>query len=69
MIKTVRWETNYNDCKNALSNYTPIGDIADFSDVANAVWYFGSDESKNVTGAELTVDGGNMVQLTPDIKR
>ena len=69
MIKTVRWETNYNDCKNALSNYTPIGDISDFSDIANAVWYFGSDESKNATGAELTVDGGNMVQLTPDIKR
>ena len=69
MIKTVRWETNYNDCKNALSNYTPIGDIADFSDIANAVWYFGSEESKNATGAELTIDGGNMVQLTPDIKR
>ena len=69
MIKTVRWETNYNDCRNALSNYTPIGDIADFSDIANAVWYFGSNESKNATGAELTIDGGNMVQLTPDIKR
>ncbi len=65
MIKTDRWENNYNDCKNALSNYTPIGDIADFEDIANAVWYFGSDNSKNATGAELTVDGGNMIQLYP----
>ncbi len=65
MIKTDRWETNYNDCRNALSNYTPIGDIADFEDIANAVWYFGSDNSKNTTGAELTVDGGNMIQLYP----
>lgn len=67
MIKTDRWENNYNDCKNALSNYTPLGDIADFEDIANAVWYFGSDVSKNTTGAELTVDGGNMIQLYPII--
>ena len=44
---------------------TPIGDISDFEDIANAAWYFGSDESKNVTGAELTVDGGMSVQLYP----
>ena len=67
MIKTDRWENNYNDCKNALSNYTPLGDIADFEDIANAVYYFGSDASKNTTGAELTVDGGNMIQLYPII--
>lgn len=67
MIKTDRWENNYNGCKNVLSNYTPIGDIADFEDIANAVWYFGSDNSKNTTGAELVVDGGNMVQLYPQI--
>ena len=46
MIKTDRWESNYNDCRSALSNYTPLGDIADFEDIANAVWYFGSDNSK-----------------------
>lgn len=65
MIKTDRWKNNYNDCQSALSNYTPLGDIADFEDIANAVWYFGSDSSKNTTGAELTVDGGNMIQLYP----
>ncbi len=67
MIKTDRWENNYNDCRNALSNYTPLGDIADFEDIANAVYYFGSDMSKNTTGAELTVDGGNTIQLYPII--
>ncbi len=67
MIKTDRWKNNYNNCRAALSNYTPLGDIADFEDIANAVYYFGSEESKNTTGAELVVDGGNMIQLYPII--
>ncbi len=65
MIKTIRWQNNYNNCRKSLANFTPLGDIAEFADVANAVWYFGSDESKNTTGAELVVDGGNMIQLYP----
>ena len=65
MIKTDRWETNLNNCKNALSNNTPLGDIASFEDMANAAYFFGSDQSMNSTGAELTVDGGNMIQLVP----
>lgn len=69
MIKTERWENNVNDCKYCLANYTPIEDIADFTDIANAVWYFASELSKNTTGAELTVDGGMLAQLTPNIKR
>ncbi len=67
MIKTERWLTNYNDCRNAPSNYTPLGDIAEFEDVANAAYYLGSEQSRNCTGAELTVDGGNMIQLYPII--
>lgn len=69
MIKTERWENNVNNCKYYLSNYTPIEDIADFTDIANAVWYFASDASKNTTGAELVVDGGMLAQLTPNIER
>ena len=69
MIKTERWEKNLNNCKYYLANYTPIEDIADFEDIANAVWYFASDASKNTTGAELTVDGGMLAQLTPNINR
>lgn len=69
MIKTARWENNENNCKYCLPNYTPIQDIADFEDIANAAWYFGSDASKNTTGAELVVDGGMLAQLTPNIER
>ena len=38
-----------------------------WEDVANAVWFLGSDESKNVTGAELIVDGGMSSQLYPQL--
>jgi NAD(P)-dependent dehydrogenase (short-subunit alcohol dehydrogenase family) len=69
MIKTIRWENNVNNCKYCLPNYTPIEDIASFEDVANAAWYFGSDQSRNTTGAEIVVDGGMLAQLTPNIER
>lgn len=69
MIKTQRWENNANNCRYSLANYTPIEDIADFSDIANAVWYFASDAAKATTGAELVVDGGMLAQLTPNIER
>lgn len=69
MIKTERWENNVNNAKYCLANYTPLQDIAEFEDIANAVWYFGSSESRNTTGAELVVDGGMLAQLTPNINR
>ena len=69
MIKTDRWQKNENNIKYCLPNYTPIRDIAEFEDVANAAWYFGSSESRNTTGAELVVDGGMLAQLTPNINR
>ena len=65
MIKTERWENNLNHCREAPSNYTPLRDIATFEDIANAAWFLGSSQSRNVTGTELTVDGGNMIQLYP----
>ena len=67
MIKTDRWENNTNNIRSALSSHTPLGDIATFEDIANAVYYFGSEQSRNTTGAELVVDGGNMIQLYPII--
>ncbi|MBO7401052.1 MAG: SDR family oxidoreductase, partial [Clostridia bacterium] len=45
----------------------PTGDISDFDDIANAAWFLGTDESRNITGAELTVDGGMSCQLYPQI--
>lgn len=46
---------------------TPIGDISDFEDIANAVWYLGTDASKNVMGAEIVIDGGMSCQIYPQI--
>ncbi len=63
-IKTDRW-TAMGDKQIVNGELTPIGDISDFEDIANAAWYLGSDESKNVTGAEIIVDGGMSCQLYP----
>lgn len=70
MIRTDRWEKNPEFYKNVPSRYTPLGDVANGSDIADAAWYFASG-ARNTTGAELTVDGGNMIQLypiTPDMR-
>ena len=66
LIRTDRWEKNPDFYNTVPSRYTPIGDVADGSDVADAVWYFAA-HARNTTGAELVVDGGNTVQLYPII--
>ena len=65
-IKTERWVSMG---KKQISNgeLTPLGDISDYEDIAGAAWYFATDLSKNVTGAELTVDGGISTQIYPAI--
>ena len=65
-IKTARWvEMGKKQIVNG--DLTPIGDISDFEDIANAVWFFGTDMSKNITGTELICDGGMSCQLYPRI--
>lgn len=66
MIRTERWVTNPDFYKNVPSRYTPLGDVADGADVADAIWYFAAN-ARNTTGAELVVDGGNTIQLYPII--
>ena len=66
MIRTERWIQNPDFYKTVPSRYTPIGDVADGADVADAVWYFAK-HARNTTGAELVVDGGNTIQLYPII--
>ena len=66
MIRTDRWIKNPDFYKNVPSRYTPIGDVADGKDVADAVWYFAA-HARNTTGAELVLDGGNTIQLYPII--
>ena len=41
-----------------LARQVPLGEIGDPSDVAHAVLYLASNESKFMTGAELKLDGG-----------
>lgn len=65
-IKTERW-VEMGDKRIVDGDLTPIGDISDFEDIANAAWFLGSDESKNITGTELTVDGGMTCQLYPQL--
>ena len=63
-IKTDRWVA-MGDKQIVNGELTPIGDISDFEDIASAAWFLGSGESKNITGAEITVDGGMSAQLFP----
>lgn len=65
-IKTERW-VKMGDTQISNGTMVPIGDISDFEDIANAAWFLGTDESKNITGAELVVDGGMTCQLYPEI--
>lgn len=65
-IKTQRW-MEMGDKQIVNGKLTPIGDISDFEDIANACWFLGTDLSKNITGTELTVDGGMSCQLFPRV--
>ena len=65
-IKTQRWvEMGSKQIVNGT--LTPIGDISDFEDIAAAAYFLGSDMAKNITGAEITVDGGMTAQLYPQV--
>lgn len=65
-IKTERWVAMGNK-QIVNGELTPIGDISDFEDLANACWFLGTDMSKNITGTELIVDGGMSCQLYPRV--
>ena len=65
-IKTERW-VQMGSKQIVNGALTPIGDISDFEDIANACWFFGTDMSKNITGTELIVDGGMSCQLYPQL--
>jgi len=65
-IKTERW-VQMGNSRIVDGGLTPIGDISDFEDIANAAFFLGTDLSKNITGTELMVDGGMSCQLYPQL--
>ena len=65
-IKTERW-VQMGNSRIVDGGFTPIGDISDFEDIANAAFFLGTDLSKNITGTELMVDGGMSCQLYPQL--
>ncbi len=67
MIKTDRWDKNPEFYEKVPSRFTPLGDVAVGEDVADAVFYFAA-HARNTTGAELVVDGGNTIQLYPQVR-
>lgn len=47
--------------KNKVLSRTPLGYLGDPSDIADAVYYYASNESRYTTGTVLPVDGGNSI--------
>ena len=62
-IKTVRYYARP-EIKDSPHNKTPMGDIAEFEDIANAAFFLSDNEqARIITGAELAVDGGALAQF------
>lgn len=64
-IKTNRWDNfTEEEIARRRANW-PIGLESTGEDIANGVFYLGSDLSKTVTGTELTIDSGILISLLP----
>ena len=64
-IKTDRWnELTQQEIKDKRANW-PLGLESTGEDIANGVFYLGTDLSKTVTGTELTIDSGILISLLP----
>lgn len=64
-IHTDRWDVQDDEETARRRAQYPIGMESFGEDIAEAVYYLGSDLSKTVTGAELTVDSGISTCLLP----
>lgn len=49
------------DRKNRVLSRTPMGKLGEPSDVADAVYFLASSESKYTTGVSIPIDGGNSI--------
>lgn len=58
ILDPIRQQLGKEVAEGKLARQIPLGHIGEPDDVANAVLYLASDESKFMTGAELKLDGG-----------
>lgn len=64
-IKTDRWDNlSEEQIAEKRANW-PLGLESTGEDIANGVYYLGTDLSKTVTGTEITIDSGILVSLLP----
>ena len=64
-IRTNRWDAFTDEQIAEKRANWPIGLESTGEDIANGVYYLGTDLSKTVTGTELTIDSGILVSLLP----
>ena len=64
-IRTDRWDGITPEAEAARRANWPLGLESTGEDIANGVFYLGTDLSKTVTGTELTVDSGISISLLP----
>ena len=64
-IRTERWDGLTDEQIAARRANWPVGLESTGEDIANGVYYLGTDLSKTVTGTELTIDSGILISLLP----
>ena len=65
-LKSERWEAQTEEKREIIRRRSPLGDIADNDDLAEASWFLGTGLSKSITGTELLLDSGVSAQLVPE---
>jgi NAD(P)-dependent dehydrogenase (short-subunit alcohol dehydrogenase family) len=64
-IRTTRWNDLTEEVIQTRRANIPLHQEATYEDVANAVVFFACEDSKNITGTSLVVDGGASMQWLP----
>ena len=61
ILETLLKDTS-NDMLSKLEKQIPVRKLAEVEDIANAILFLASDESKMITGTEIVIDGGLSAQ-------
>ena len=66
-LKSERWESQSDEWRELRLRRSPLDDIADYKDIAEAAWFLGTELSKSITGTELVIDTGVSSALLPEV--